>query len=151
MFSLTICKHSIAPPLTNHTNASRHIWQHPHLTYPIPAHPCHRMHTSVPCRHPYVHIRKSQAHHPAYSHHPRICFAHPITLSQPSPIPMQPHPSHLLSPNDLPPCNHTRSTPEPTRLLGTLKPPAAYASVTSIGHHHAPSTLHPLFLTLNRP
>ena len=33
-----------------------HIWHHSHMTYPIPAHPCHRMHTSVPCRPPYVHI-----------------------------------------------------------------------------------------------
>ena len=146
--------HIIMPPYnspTSNTNASRHIWHHSHLTYPIPAHPCHRMHTSVPCRHPYVHIRKISSKprslQPPSSHLPltpphavtAITDTH-ATLSFTQPLPQPP-----------PPCNHPRSTPETTRLLGTLQQPAAYASVASIGHHHAPSTLHPLFLTLNRP
>ena len=90
------------------------------MTSPIPAHPCHRTHTSAPCRPPYVHIcymcpiscqsSKPLSLQPSSSH-PLHTPHHAVTALT---VPMQPYPSHNISPSRIPtvttlvvPPNHT--------------------------------------------
>ena len=115
------------------------------MTYPIPAHPCHRTHTSAPCRPPYVHIcymcpiscqsSKPLSLQPSSSH-PLHTPHHAVTAIT---VPMQPYPSHNISPSRIPtvttlvvPPNHTPAGNPVTAR--SLQPSASHLRLTP---HHA--------------
>ena len=127
--------HSIALPLANRTNASRHIWHHSQMTYPIPAHPCHRMHTSVPCRPPYVHI----------------CYICPISCQSSKPHSLQPSASHLrLTPHHAVTAITVPTQPYPSPNIPSSRIPTVTTLVVPPNHTPAENPVTASSLRLGR-
>ena len=127
--------HSIVLPLANRTNASRHIWHHSQMTYPIPAHPCHRMHTSVPCRPPYVHI----------------CYICPISCQSSKPHSLQPSASHLrLTPHHAVTAITVPTQPYPSPNIPSSRIPTVTTLVVPPNHTPAESPVTASSLRLGR-
>ena len=127
--------HSIVLPLANRTNASRHIWHHSQMTYPIPAHPCHRMHTSVPCRPPYV----------------RICYICPISCQSSKPRSLQPSASHLrLTPHHAVTAITVPMQPYPSPNIPSSRIPTVTTLVVPPNHTPAESPVTASSLRLGR-
>ena len=105
------------------------------MTYPIPAHPCHRMHTSVPCRPPYVHI----------------CYICPISCQSSKPRSLQPSASHLrLTPHHAVTALTVPTQPYPSPNIPSSRIPTVTTLVVPPNHTPAENPVTASSLRLGR-